>query len=324
MLFVVLSPQGSFSLFSSLVRCVFLLLPLFFFPCFEFRVVWGSASFVVLFVLSFHRLILRASSGSSRFVGLRIEGRPAEESQSGRTSGGLGSPTAMVVGVLPVGYLLPPGKGKGKISENRYPCGSEYLRVAVRYADAVGPSQVEPSYAKTFATCYGSPPGVRIWCHDFLTSYVVPVPKMVCFFEAAFENGLRFSLHPFIKSVLQHFNVCSSQLSPNFWGVLVGLLVVFRDKGLGVSSIALLLDLFSVKEASEGFLYISKRATAIPIISDLPSSYKHWKELYFFVGVDIRNTTVRIKTIRWGFRQYGLPLRTYVKFLSMLVGVDFL
>ena len=57
----------------------------------------------------------------------------------------------------------------------------------------------------------------------------------------------------------------------------------FRDKGLGVPSIALLLDLFSVKEASKGFLYISKRDTARPIISDLPSSHKHWKERYFFV-----------------------------------------
>ena len=107
---------------------------------------------------------------------------------------------------------------------------------------------------------------------------------MVCFFEAAFENGLLFPLHPFIKSDLQHFNVSPSQLSPNFWGVLVGLLVFFWDKGLGVPSIALLLDLFRVKEASEGFLYISKRATARPIIFDLPSSHKHWKERYFFVG----------------------------------------
>ena len=69
---------------------------------------------------------------------------------------------------------------------------------------------VEPSFAKTFATHYGPSSGVRIWCPDLLTSYVVLVPKTVCFFEAAFENGLRFPLHPFIKNVLQHFNVCPS------------------------------------------------------------------------------------------------------------------
>ena len=107
---------------------------------------------------------------------------------------------------------------------------------------------------------------------------------MVCFFEVAFENGLCFPLHPFIKKVLQHFNVCPSQLSLNFWGILIGLLVVFKDKDFGVPSIALFLDLFSVKEAAEGFLYLSKRSSAPLIISDLPSSHKFWKERYFFVS----------------------------------------
>ena len=209
------------------------------------------------------------------FVGLRIEGRPAEEFLLRRNGDGLGGPIVAVAKVFPVGYIPPLGKGKGKISEIRYPGGSKYLRAVVRYADAVGPSRIEPSFAKIFATRYGSLSDVQIRCPDILTSYVVFVPKMVCFFEVNFENGLRFPLHPFIKGVLKHFNVCPSRLSPNFWGVLVGLLVFFRDKGLEVPSIALLLDLFSVKEALEGFLYICKWATARPIIFDLLSSHKH-------------------------------------------------
>ena len=68
----------------------------------------------------------------------------------------------MVVDVLPLGYLPPPGKGKGKISEIRYPRGSEYLRATVRYANVVGPSWIKPSYIETFATCNGPPSGVRI------------------------------------------------------------------------------------------------------------------------------------------------------------------
>ena len=54
----------------------------------------------------------------------------------------------MVVGALLVGYLPPPSKGKGKISEIRYPGGSEYLRVVVRYANVVGPSRAKPSFVK--------------------------------------------------------------------------------------------------------------------------------------------------------------------------------
>ena len=162
--------------------------------------------------------------------------------------------------------------------------GSEYLKSAVQNALAVGPSRVEPLYGETFVRRYRPPFGVQVWSPDILTSYVVQVPKMVCFFEVAFNNGLYFPLHPFIKRVLQHFNVCPSQLSLNFWGILVGMLVFFRDKGLGVPSIALFLDLFSVKEAAEDFLYLSTRSNAPLIISDLPSSHRFWKERCFFVS----------------------------------------
>ena len=154
---------------------------------------WGPASFIALFIFPFHRLVMRAS------IGLQIEGRPTEESVLGRNGGGLRGLVDSISGVLPVGYLPPPGKGKGKISEIRYPSGSEYLRAVVRCANVVGHSRVEPLFAKIFFTRYGAPSGVRIWRPDILTSYVVSVPKMVRFFEVAFENGLRFPLHPFIK-----------------------------------------------------------------------------------------------------------------------------
>ena len=201
---------------------------------------------------------MRASAGSSRSAGLHIGGKPTEGFESEQVSGGSGSlPTAAVRAPL-VGHFPLPDKGKERISEIRYPTGLEYLRAAVRCSDVVGPSRVEPSYAENFSSRYRPPIGIHVWRPNFLTSYVVHVPKMVCFFEVTFENGLRFPLHPFIKCVLQHFNVCPAQLSPNFWGASVSLLVVFKVKSLGVPSLALLLDLFSVKEFAKGFLYISK------------------------------------------------------------------
>ena len=65
---------------------------------------------------------------------------------------------------------------------------------------------------------------------------------------------------------------------------MVGLLVFFRDRGLGVPSIALFLDLFSAKETAEGFLYFSRRTSAPLVIFDLPFSHRIWKERYFFVS----------------------------------------
>ena len=224
------------------------------------------------------------SMGPSRYFVLCIGSNSTEVSGSMWTGGESDSLAMVVHRVALGGPSFPLDKGKGKISEIRYPSSSEYLRVAIQNAEAVGPSRVEPSYGEVFAAWYGPPFGVQVWCPDVLTFYVVQVPKMVCFFEVEFENGLRFPLHPFIKRVLQHFNVCPSQLSPNFWGILVGLLVIFKDRGLGVPSIALLLDFFNVKEATEGFLYISKRSNAKLIISDFQSSHKYWKEHYFFVN----------------------------------------
>ena len=224
------------------------------------------------------------SHGSGSFLFLLIGGDSSAESSSGRTGGESNHSATVVLRDAPGEPPSPLGKGKGKIDEIKYPMGSEYLKSAVQNALAVGPSRVEALYGEVFARRYRPPFGVYVWSPDVLTSYVVQVPKMVCFFEVAFENGLCFTLHPFIKKVLQHFNVCPSQLSPNFWGILIGLLVVFRDKGLSVPSIALFLDLFSVKEVAEGFLYLSKRSSALMIISDLPSSHRHWKECYFFVS----------------------------------------
>ena len=122
----------------------------------------------------------------------------------------------VVVQNAPVEPPFPLDKGKGRIAENKYPGGSEYLKSAMQNALAVGPSRVEPLYGETFVRHYRPPFGVQVWSPQILTSYVVEVPKMVCFFEVAFDNCLHFPLQPFIKRVLLHFNVCPSQVSPNF------------------------------------------------------------------------------------------------------------
>ena len=196
--------------------------------CFDLRVIRACLDGILplyhSFDLPYTCPVMRTSFGPNRSYGLRLGGRPAEESDSRQTGCGSGSLAAVVDRAPPTDHPFPSGKGKGKVSEIRYPSGSKYLKVAVKYADAVGPSRVEPLYEETFVTRYRPPLSIQVWCPDLLTSYIVQVPKMVCFFEAAFKKCLRFTLHPFIKNVLQHFNVCPSQLSPNLWGVLVGLL----------------------------------------------------------------------------------------------------
>ena len=250
--------------------------------------------------------------GPGRSSALRIGGDSSAESSSGRTGGESNRSAMVVLQDAPGEPPSPLGKGKDKIDEIKYPVGSKYLKSAVQNALAVGPSRLEPLFGEVFVRRYRSPFGVQVWSPDILTSYVVQVPKMVCFFEVAFENDLRFPLHPFIKRVLQHFNVCPSQLSPNFWGVLVGLLVVFRDKGLGVPSIVMLLDLFSVKEAAEGFLYLSKCSSAPLRISRLPISIG--RNATFLSMAAVGSIIPLTRKTHWAFRLSGPLLRIYVSF----------
>ena len=105
---------------------------------------------------------MRTSSSPNRPFGLRIGGRPAEEFESRRTGGGSDNLAAVVDRAPPVGHPSSLGKGKGKISEIKYPGGSKYLRAVVRYANAMGPSRVEPLYEKTFVTRYRLTLSIRV------------------------------------------------------------------------------------------------------------------------------------------------------------------
>ena len=129
---------------------------------------------------------MHTSSGPTRSSSLCIGGSYAEEPDLGQTCGGFGRSAIIVDRVPSAGPSSPSGKGKSKVNEIKYPSGSDYLRDAMKYADIVGPSRVEPFYEKTFVTRYRPPLGVQIWCPNLLTSYVVQVPKKVCFFEATF------------------------------------------------------------------------------------------------------------------------------------------
>ena len=140
--------------------------------------------------------------GPGRSSSLRIGGDSLAVAGSGRTGGDSDCSTGVELRDAPTTPPFPLDKGKGKIDLIKYPGGLEYLRSAVQHALTVAPSKVGPSYGATFARRYRPPFGVRVWSPDVLTSYVVSVPKMVCFFEVAFDNGLRFPLHPFMKGVL--------------------------------------------------------------------------------------------------------------------------
>ena len=69
--------------------------------------------------------------GPSRSFVLRIGSNPAEAPSLGWTDEGNDSLAVVVHRAAPGEPPFPLDKGKGKISEIRYPSGSEYLRAAI-------------------------------------------------------------------------------------------------------------------------------------------------------------------------------------------------
>ena len=89
--------------------------------------------------------------GLNRPPVLRIGGNSSEEPDLGQTGEGFGRPSIVVDRVPFVGPPFSFGKGKSKVSEIRYPGGSDYLRAVVQKVEAVGPSRIEAFFGKTFA-----------------------------------------------------------------------------------------------------------------------------------------------------------------------------
>ena len=78
-----------------------------------------------------------------------------------------------------------------------------------------------------------------------------------------------------------------------------------------------------MKEATEGFLYISKRSSSSLIISDLPSSHKHWKERYFFIGGCNWEYNPADREDTFGISTVWTILENLREFPSVLVRVSF-
>ena len=123
---------------------------------------------------------MRTSFGPNRSSSLRIRESSTEEPDLGQIGEGSSLPALVVDRVLPTGPPSSSGKGTSKVSEIRYPGGSGYLRAAVQNAEAVGPSRIEPSFGKAFATRFRSP----LWCSCL-------VPRFSHFlYRTSAENGL--------------------------------------------------------------------------------------------------------------------------------------
>ena len=113
-------------------------------------------------------------------------------------------------------------------------------------------------------------------------------PGEVCFYEAVFQCGLRFPIHPFIMELLNHFNITPGQLIPNSWRIVISCMEIWMVVTEG-DTIRLdeFIHLYRLKESKEyGYYELVPWVRKARIITNLPSSFRYWKSRYFFVSMD--------------------------------------
>ena len=76
----------------------------------------------------------------------------------------------------------------------------------------------------------------------------------VAFYEVVFPASLRLPIHPTIKRILNFYNICPAQLSPNTWRCVVCVLVIwhFFRCHLSLSEFKCLYTLFKSPKPDSG------------------------------------------------------------------------
>ena len=110
----------------------------------------------------------------------------------------------------------------------------------------------------------------------------------VCFYEAAFSCGLRFPVHPFIMKLLHYLNLAPGQLMPNSWRIVISCMVIWTTIADGdMLMVNEFVHLYRLKESKEfGYYEFVPWDRKSRFIVDLPSSFRYWKSIYFFVSSD--------------------------------------
>jgi len=102
-------------------------------------------------------------------------------------------------------------------------------------------------------------------------------PGEVCFYEATFQCGLRFPVHPFIMELLNNFNIALGQLMPNSWRIVINCMEIWLAVIEGdMIRVDEFMYLYHLKESKEyGYYELVPWVKKARIVTDLPSSFKY-------------------------------------------------
>ncbi|KAL2479302.1 Plus3 domain-containing protein [Abeliophyllum distichum] len=158
------------------------------------------------------------------------------------------------------------------------------LRTAPEWKCRFFPSEVSEGQLREWHQMYRVPDDVE---------FVVPGPDdraddpslgTVALNQAILAAGLRLPFPRVVRKFLREWGIAPTQLCPNGWRILIGLLVLWDQLGFLRPSIGDFHSLYSFKSNGKrsGWWYASVR-TGGSVVTQTPDSIKNWKKFWFFV-----------------------------------------
>ncbi|KAL2487434.1 Plus3 domain-containing protein [Abeliophyllum distichum] len=160
------------------------------------------------------------------------------------------------------------------------------LRTAPEWKCRFFPSEVSEGQLREWHQMYRVPDDVE---------FVVPGPDdraddpplgTVALNQAILAAGLRLPFPRVVRKFLREWGIAPTQLCPNGWRILIGLLVLWDQLGFPRPSIGDFHSLYSFKSDGKrsGWWYASVKArTGGSFVTQTPDSIKNWKKFWFFV-----------------------------------------
>ncbi|KAL2532188.1 Uncharacterized protein Adt_05539 [Abeliophyllum distichum] len=114
-----------------------------------------------------------------------------------------------------------------------------------------------------------------------------PPEGFVAIYEPAIQQGLRLPMHPFFHEVLKDWNLAPFQITPNGWGQMVALYILWVFVEVGGNLTPREFESIYRPCQSSGWYNVSPRPSQKwGTATDSPNKVHNWKERFFFVGRD--------------------------------------
>ncbi|KAL2467058.1 hypothetical protein Adt_42909 [Abeliophyllum distichum] len=216
-------------------------------------------------------------------------GRGQEEEEaasSGRVVEGLDEDE--VLSPAPITSVPPRGERvveSGRMSRREVEVASG-LRTAPEWKCRFFPSEVSEGQLREWHQIYRVPDDVEFVVLGPDDRADDPPLGAVALNQAILAAGLRLPFPWVVRKFLREWRIAPTQLCPNGWRILIGLLVLWDQLGFSRPTIGDFHSLYSFKSDGKrsGWWYASVKArTGGSVVTQTPDSIKNWKKFWFFV-----------------------------------------